>query len=273
MNASIFYKLLKKKFPHNTTSSQDECLLLLSNFLFDDDKSSLFLLKGYAGTGKTTLTGVLVSQLWNAKMKSVLLAPTGRAAKVISNYSGKQAQTIHRHIYYPKKASNGGLTFTLKQNKMTNTLFIVDEASMIPDIPTESNMFENGSLLNDLLQFVYAGKNCKILFIGDTAQLPPVKSDLSPALNQDTLELNFDKNVTTIELTEVVRQTLDSGILRNATELRELLQSLFFDTFKFELEGYQDVQRMLEGNEIIESLHDSYSKHGHEGTVIIVRSN
>jgi len=273
LNASIFYKLLKKKFPHNTTSSQDECLLLLSDFLFDDDKSSLFLLKGYAGTGKTTLTGVLVSQLWNAKMKSVLLAPTGRAAKVISNYSGKQAQTIHRHIYYPKKASNGGLTFTLKQNKMTNTLFIVDEASMIPDIPTESNMFENGSLLNDLLQFVYAGKNCKILFIGDTAQLPPVKSDLSPALNQDTLELNFDKNVTTIELTEVVRQTLDSGILRNATELRELLQSLFFDTFKFELEGYQDVQRMLEGNEIIESLHDSYSKHGHEGTVIIVRSN
>ena len=273
LEASGFYKLLKNKFPHNTTSSQDECLLMLSSFLFNEDKSSLFLLKGYAGTGKTTLIGALVSQLWNAKMKSVLLAPTGRAAKVISNYSGKQAQTIHRHIYYPKKASNGGVSFTLKQNKMTNTLFIVDEASMIPDIPTESKMFENGSLLNDLLQYVYGGKNCKVLFIGDTAQLPPVKSDLSPALNEDTLGLNFDKNVHTVELTEVVRQTLDSGILKNATELREMLQDTFFDTFKFEIEGYPDVQRMLEGNEIIECLQDSYSKYGHEGTVIIVRSN
>ena len=246
---------------------------MLSDFLFNDDESSLFLLKGYAGTGKTTLIGALVSQLWNAKMKSVLLAPTGRAAKVISNYSGKQAQTIHRHIYYPKKASNGGVSFTLKQNKMTNTLFIVDEASMIPDLPSESKMFENGSLLNDLLQYVYAGKNCKVLFIGDTAQLPPVKSDLSPALNEDILELNFDKNVKTIELNEVVRQTLDSGVLKNATELRELLQSSFFDAFKFEIEGFKDVQRMIEGNEIIECLQDSYSKHGHEGTVIIVRSN
>lgn len=273
LNASGFYKLLNNKFPHNTTSSQDECLLLLSNFLFNEDKASLFLLKGYAGTGKTTLIGALVSQLWNAKMKSVLLAPTGRAAKVISNYSGKQAQTIHRHIYYPKKASNGGVSFTLKQNKMTNTLFIVDEASMIPDIPTESKMFENGSLLNDLLQYVYGGKNCKVLFIGDTAQLPPVKSDLSPALNADMLELNFDKNVQSIELNEVVRQTLDSGILKNATELREMLQDAFFDTFKFQIEGFTDVQRMLEGNEIIECLQDSYSKHGHEGTVIIVRSN
>ena len=273
MEASGFYKLLKNKFPHNTTSSQDECLLLLSSFLYSKDASSLFLLKGYAGTGKTTLIGALVSQLWNAQMKSVLLAPTGRAAKVISNYSGKQAQTIHRHIYYPKKAANGGVSFTLKQNKMTNTLFIVDEASMIPDIPTESKMFENGSLLNDLLQYAYAGKNCKVLFIGDTAQLPPVKSDLSPALNEDTLELNFDKNVQTIELNEVVRQTLDSGILKNATELRELLQDTFFDTFKFEIQGYPDIHRLIEGNEIIETLQDSYSKYGHEGSTIIVRSN
>ena len=273
MESSVFYKLLKNKFPHNTTSSQDECLLLLSSFLFSEDKSALFLLKGYAGTGKTTLIGALVSQLWNAKMKSVLLAPTGRAAKVISNYSGKQAQTIHKHIYYPKKATNGGVSFTLKQNKMTNTLFIVDEASMIPDIPTESKMFENGSLLNDLLQYAYGGKNCKVLFIGDTAQLPPVKSDLSPALNEDTLELNFDKNVQSIELNEVVRQTLDSGILKNATELRELLQDTFFDTFKFEIEGYPDIHRLIEGNEIIETLQDSYSKHGHEGSTIIVRSN
>ncbi len=273
MTASAFYKLLKNKFPHKTTSSQEECLLLLSNFLFKEDKSSLFILKGYAGTGKTTLIGTLVSQLWQAKMKYVLLAPTGRAAKVITNYSGKQAQTIHRHIYYPKKTNNGGVSFTMKKNKFTNTLFIIDESSMIPDLPTESKMFENGSLLNDLLQYVYSGSNCKVLFIGDTAQLPPVKSDLSPALNEDILELNFNKNVTTIELKEVVRQSLDSGVLKNATELREQLQSTFFEDFKFEIDGFNDIKRLVEGNEIIEHLQDSYSKHGHEGTVIIVRSN
>ncbi|WP_010182737.1 ATP-dependent DNA helicase [Aquimarina agarilytica] len=273
MTASSFYKLLKSKFPHTATSSQEECLLMLSDFLFKEDKSSLFLLKGYAGTGKTTLIGTLVSQLWQAKMKYVLLAPTGRAAKVIANYSGKQAQTIHRHIYYPKKTNNGGVSFTMKKNKFTNTLFIVDESSMIPDLPTESKMFENGSLLNDLLQYVYSGTNCKVLFIGDTAQLPPVKSDLSPALSEDILELNFDKNVTTIELNEVVRQTLDSGVLKNATELREQLQDTFFEDFKFEIDGFNDVKRLVEGNEIIEHLQDSYSKYGHEGTVIIVRSN
>ncbi len=273
MTASAFYKLLKNKFPHNATSSQDECLLLLSDFLFKEDKSSLFLLKGYAGTGKTTLIGTLVSQLWQAKMKYVLLAPTGRAAKVIANYSGKQAQTIHRHIYYPKKTNNGSLSFTMKKNKYTNTLFIVDESSMIPDLPTESKMFENGSLLNDLLQYVYSGTNCKVLFIGDTAQLPPVKSDLSPALSEDILELNFNKNVTTIELNEVVRQSLDSGVLKNATELREQLQNAFFEDFKFQIDGFKDIKRLIEGNEIMEHLQDSYSKYGHEGTVIIVRSN
>lgn len=247
---------------------------MIANFLCSDDKNALFLLKGYAGTGKTTLIGALVSQLWQLQFKSVLLAPTGRAAKVISNYANKQAQTIHRHIYYPKKTSGGGVAFTLKQNKMSNTLFIVDEASMIPDMPTnETKMFENGSLLNDLLQYVYAGKNCKVLFIGDTAQLPPVKSDLSPALNASVLELNFNKNVTSVELNEVVRQSLDSAILENATELRELLASSFFDTFKFNITPPKDINRLIEGNEIIECLQDSYSKYGYEGTVIVVRSN
>ena len=273
MEANKFYKILSSKFPHSTTSVQEECLLLLSNFLFDEDKKSIFVLKGYAGTGKTTLIGTLVTHLWQAKMKYVLLAPTGRAAKVISNYSGKQAQTIHRHIYYPKKVANGGLSFTLKQNKMTNTLFIVDEASMIPDLPTEGKMFENGSLLNDLLQYVYAGKNCKVVFIGDTAQLPPVKSDLSPALNEDILSLNFDKSVKSIELNEVVRQTLDSGILKNATEIREVLEDTFYESFTFDVAPFTDIKRLIEGNEIIETLQDSYSKYGHEGTVIIVRSN
>ncbi|WP_010521163.1 ATP-dependent DNA helicase [Aquimarina agarivorans] len=273
MTAASFYKLLISKFPHKTTSSQDECLLLLSDFLFSKEATSLFILKGYAGTGKTTLIGTLVTQLWQAKMKYMLLAPTGRAAKVISNYSGKQAQTIHRHIYYPKKTNNAGVSFTLKKNKFTNTLFVVDESSMIPDLPTESKMFENGSLLNDLLQYVYSGTNCKVLFIGDTAQLPPVKSELSPALNEQTLALDFDKKVTTIELNEVVRQSLDSGVLKNATALREHLQDTFFEEFKFDIEGFKDIKRLVEGNEIIEHLQDSYGKYGHEGTVIIVRSN
>ena len=155
MQASKFYKILKDGFPYAVTGKQDECLLLLADFLTSESKNALFLLKGYAGTGKTTLIGALVAKLWQVQYKSILLAPTGRAAKVISNYSGKQAQTIHRHIYYPKKNTNGSLSFTLKQNKNHNTLFIIDEASMIPDMPTESKMFENGSLLNDLLQYIY----------------------------------------------------------------------------------------------------------------------
>jgi len=268
-----FFSLLVSKFPHEPTFRQKECLQSLSEFLLKKDKDGLFLLKGYAGTGKTTLIGALVSQLWQAQLKYVLLAPTGRAAKVISNYAKKQAFTIHRHIYYPKKANNGGVSFTLKKNKYTNTIFIIDEASMVPDIASDNNLFENGSLLNDLLQYVYSGTNCKVLFIGDTAQLPPVKSDLSPALDEDILALNFNKNVSIIELDEVVRQGNDSGILSNATELRELLKDTFFEDFKFDINHSKDVKRMMEGNEIIEHLQDSYSIYGYEGTVIIVRSN
>ena len=273
MDNHKFYSLLISKFPHQPTFRQKECLQSLSEFLLKKDKEGLFLLKGYAGTGKTTLVGALVSQLWQAQLKYVLLAPTGRAAKVISNYAQKQAFTIHRHIYYPKKTTNGGVSFTLKKNKYTNTIFIVDEASMVPDIASDSKLFENGSLLNDLLQYVYSGTNCKVLFIGDTAQLPPVKSDLSPALDETILELNFNKNVSTIELDEVVRQGNDSGILTNATELRELLKDTFYENFKFDINHSNDVVRLMEGNEIIEHLQDSYSIHGYEGTVIIVRSN
>jgi len=268
-----FFSLLISKFPHEPTFKQRQCLQSLSEFLLKEDKEGLFLLKGYAGTGKTTLVGALVSQLWQAKLKYVLLAPTGRAAKVISNYAGKQAFTIHRHIYYPKKNNKGGVSFTLKKNKYTNTLFIVDEASMVPDIASDSNLFENGSLLNDLLQYVYSGSNCKVLFIGDTAQLPPVKSELSPALDENILSLQFNKNISTVELDQVVRQNTDSGVLTNATELRELLSDTFYEEFKFDINHSTDVIRLREGNEIIEHLQDSYSNFGHEGTVIVVRSN
>ncbi len=273
MKENEFYELLRKDFPFEPTLKQDVVLQKLSHFVLSGSKDSLFLLKGYAGTGKTTLIGTLVKNLWKAKLKAVLLAPTGRAAKVISNYSGKQAQTIHRNIYYPKKNSSGGVAFQLKQNKYRDTIFIVDEASMIPDTPSDSKLFENGSLLDDLMMFVYSGYNCKILFIGDTAQLPPVKLEVSPALNPDNLSIGFNKEVTQIELDEVVRQAEDSGILMNATRLREYLNDGFYDSFQFQISGYSDIVRFIDGHEIMDALNESYSSSGHEESVIILRSN
>ncbi|MBQ4822488.1 AAA family ATPase [Aquimarina sp. MMG016] len=273
MRETEFYQLLKDDFPFEPTLKQDVVLHKLSNFILSGSKDSIFLLKGYAGTGKTTLIGTLVKNLWKAKLSSVLLAPTGRAAKVISNYSGRQAQTIHRHIYYPKKNKSGGLAFQLKQNKSRNTIFIVDEASMIPDAPSESKLFENGSLLDDLMMYAYSGHNCKILFIGDTAQLPPVKLEVSPALDPNTLSMGFHKEVEQIELDEVVRQAENSGILMNATTLREQLNEEFFESFQFNVSGYADIVRLVDGHEIMDALNDSYASSGHEESVIILRSN
>ncbi len=273
MKEKEFYELLKKDFPFSPTLKQDVTLQKLSNFLFSKSSDVVFLLKGYAGTGKTTLTGALVKNLWQLKLKPVLLAPTGRAAKVISNYSGRQAQTIHRYIYYPKKNNSGGLTFQLKQNKNRNTVFIVDEASMISDTPSDSKSFENGSLLDDLMMFVYSGHNCKLLLIGDTAQLPPVKLELSPALDINNLELGFNKEVIQVELDEVVRQAADSGILMNATNLRETINDGFYSSFQFEIQDYPDVVRFFDGHEIIDALNEAYSSSGHEESVIILRSN
>ncbi|WP_452599583.1 ATP-dependent DNA helicase, partial [Pontimicrobium sp. MEBiC01747] len=228
---------------------------------------------GYAGTGKTTIISAFVNNLWKAKKSAVLMAPTGRAAKVIANYSKKEAFTIHRKIYFPKKDRGGGVKFVLQPNKHKNTIFIVDEASMIPDTPGDSKLFENGSLLDDLIQYVYAGHNCKLLLIGDTAQLPPVKLELSPALDENNLSLNYDKLVTKIELDEVMRQNHDSGILENATELRETLSSGFFDSFKFNLLGFKDIIRLIDGHDIIDAINDAYSTLGNEEMALIVRSN
>jgi len=153
--ASDFYRLIKSKFPFQPTEKQDIVLLQLSDFIFETKSNELYLLKGFAGTGKTSIIGTIVSNLWQAKINAVLLAPTGRAAKVISNYSKKEAFTIHRKIYFPKKDKGGGVKFVMQPNKHRNTIFIVDEASMIPDVPAESKFFENGSLLDDLVQYVY----------------------------------------------------------------------------------------------------------------------
>ena len=273
MTSAEFYSLIKQQFPFEPTINQNIVLQQISEFIFSKTPNALYLLKGYAGTGKTTIVGTIVTNLWKAKKSAVLMAPTGRAAKVISNYSGKEAFTIHKKIYFPKKEKGGGVKFVLQPNKHKNTIFIVDEASMIPDTPAESKLFENGSLLDDLMQYVYSGHQCKLLLIGDTAQLPPVKLDLSPALDQDKLSLNYNKEVTKMELDEVVRQEQDSGILLNATVLREALANSFFDTFKFDLRDFKDIIRLVDGQEIMDAINDAYSNLGNEETAIIVRSN
>ncbi len=268
-----FYNVLKEKFPHRPTDKQSVALQKLAMFVLSKNPNDIFLLEGYAGTGKTTIVGTLVNSLWKTSKKAVLMAPTGRAAKVMSNYSNTQAFTIHRKIYFPKKQKGGAVQFVLAPNKHRNTIFIVDEASMIPDTPADSKLFENGSLLDDLLMFVYSGHNCKLILIGDKAQLPPVYLDLSPALDHDKLSMNYNKEVVRLELDEVVRQEEDSGILINATLLREQLQHNFFDVFRFDVSPYKDIVRLIDGGEILEAIEESYAVNGKEETTFIVRSN
>jgi len=266
-----FDKLLLQSFPHNPTQKQAQLLKLLSNFIFNEDKDALFLLKGYAGTGKTTSIGTFVNLLSLARKKSVLLAPTGRAAKVIALYSKRPAYTIHKKIYFPKKLANGSVEFVLQTNKHRNTIFIVDEASMIPDSRQNQKLFETGSLLNDLISYVYSGHQCKLIFVGDTAQLPPVKLEISPALEADTLSYEYMKNVDGIELDEVMRQHKNSGILANATQLRLLIKDDLQD-FKFEID-FPDIQRLEDGYDIEDALVNAYGSDGVEDTAFIVRSN
>ena len=273
MDSNEFYKLLKTSFPFTPTAKQNIGLQQLSNFIFSKVANEIFVLKGFAGTGKTTIIGGIVKNLWNAQKNAVLLAPTGRAAKVISNYSQKEAFTIHKKIYVPRSEKNGKISFVLAPNKHKKTLFIVDEASMISDISNQAKLFGTGALLDDLIQYVYSGFQCKLLLIGDTAQLPPVKLDLSPALNESNLELNYNKEVIRLELDEVVRQGEDSGILFNATHLREAISNSYFDSFEFNLNGFKDIVRLNDGYEIMDAINDAYSNLGNEETALIVRSN
>jgi exodeoxyribonuclease-5 len=267
------YRAVEGSFKHELTTDQKDTLRELSNFIFSQKKEELFLLKGYAGTGKTTLIGALVTKLWTVGKKSVLLAPTGRAAKVMSGFSNSKAYTIHKKIYFPKKQSNGGVSFTLGVNKHKDTIFIVDEASMISDRSLEANLFENDSLLADLIQYVYSGHRCKLMFVGDVAQLPPVKLNISPALDPSVLEIDYQKDVILSELSEVVRQTKQSGILVNATQIRSQLEQELYGDFRFQIDGYSDIVRLIEGNEIQEAIEDAYREVGKEETAFIVRSN
>lgn len=273
MTALEFYKLLKLGFPFEPTLKQDAGLQQLASFITSPSKQNVFLLKGYAGTGKTTIIGTVVKNIWKAKKSAILLAPTGRAAKVITGYASTQAYTIHKKIYMPRTAKNGKISFVLAPNKHKNTLFIVDEASMISDHSNQGGLFGSGALLDDLIQFVYSGHQCKLLLMGDTAQLPPVSLDVSPALDATKLELNYDKLTQEIELDEVVRQAQDSGILFNATMLRDSISNQFFEYFRFKIDGFKDIIRLQDGNDIQNALGESYASRGTEETAFIVRSN
>ena len=263
---------IKENFPYQPTSEQENAIKLLSGFLCSPKADVAFLLRGYAGTGKTSLVGALVRTLDILKQKVVLLAPTGRAAKVFSSYAGHPAFTIHKKIYRERTYSGEGGNFTLNDNLTTHTLYIVDEASMISNEGLSGAMFGTGRLLDDLVQFVYSGQGCRLLLMGDTAQLPPVGEELSPALYTDALR-GYGLEVVEIDLTQVVRQEQQSGILWNATELRKLIAEEEWGVLpKIRVSCFPDV-KLLPGNELIDALSACYDRDGTDETIVVCRSN
>ena len=273
----MIYKLIEnsliKTLPFTPNSGQRQLIKRLAMFITSEDSDKIFILKGYAGTGKTSIIGGLVKALISFKINSVLLAPTGRAAKVLSAYAVKSAYTIHKKIYRQKTTTDGTGRFVLDRNLHKDTVFIVDESSMITNHAAEGTYFGSGRLLDDLVEFVYSGTNCRLILVGDTAQLPPVGLILSPALELFEVE-QYGFGVEEFELTEVVRQAEDSGILINATMLRQLISSedQINGFFRIEINGFGDLER-VSGDMLIESISNSYDKHGLFDTAIITRSN
>ena len=260
---------IKSNFPFNPTLQQENSLEKIANFILSPDERKLFLLCGYAGTGKTSLVSALVRTMEQLGRKCVLLAPTGRAAKVFSSYSGKPAYTIHKWIYRQKSILDGS-TFLLTENRAVNTLFIVDEASMISNGGVSN--FGSGALLDDLVEFVYSSRGCSLLLLGDTAQLPPVGEMLSPALSPAHLASRF-LNVEYVEMTQVMRQLSTSGILHNATMLRNLVCNAAENKLpQVALSGFNDICS-VRGDELIEAIEGCYSDVGIEDTIILCRSN
>ena len=263
---------IKENFPYQPTPEQENAIKLLSQFLCSPKADVTFLLRGYAGTGKTSLVGALVRTLDFLKQKVVLLAPTGRAAKVFSAYAGHPAFTIHKKIYRERAYSGEGGNFTLNDNLTPHTLYIVDEASMISNEGLSGAMFGTGRLLDDLVQFVYSGQGCRLLLMGDTAQLPPVGEELSPALYADALR-GYGLEVVETDLTQVVRQEQQSGILWNATALRRLIAEEEWGVLpKIRISGFPDV-KLLPGNELIDALSACYDRDGTDETIVVCRSN
>jgi ATP-dependent exoDNAse (exonuclease V) alpha subunit len=274
MQQQEFYNVLLKNFPFELNTGQQTLLQLLSEFILGEKEEQVFVIKGYAGTGKTTTVRSLVKSLPIINGKTFLLAPTGRAAKVLANYTKQQAFTIHKKIYIRKQTADSGTSFQLRQNLHSNTIFIVDEASMISHSGGLNNggMFGGGSLLDDLMSYVFNGINCKLILIGDTAQLPPVGSEISPALDIEFLKSSYYFKINHFELTEVMRQNEDSGILVNATAIRNQIKKQKNLTPHFILNKFKDVIR-INGDELEDAINSAYSNYDVEDTIIICRSN
>ena len=278
--ADFLYTGFISRLKYAPTTCQEALLRKIADFVSGDD-SDILVVNGYAGTGKTTAISSVISLLKEYQTKCVLLAPTGRAAKVLSSYAGQPAFTVHKHIYRQKSVGGDGFgQFTLAPNKDKNTLFIVDEASLIGiDAGQQQSTaaFGTGNLLDDLISFVRAGAECKVILIGDSAQLPPVGLDASPALMRDYMSQHG--GVGFAELTTVVRQQQESGILHNATMVRHMIAELedgigVMDLcdLGLDVEGFDDVERIT-GGDLIEKISDAYSYYGEDETVILCRSN
>ena len=270
MESAIIATQIYAKLSFQPTINQKKIIESLADYISDDDLSKIFLLNGYAGTGKTTLISALVAALKELGMRSILLAPTGRAAKVLSRYSGEKALTIHKQIYREKTNASYESKFSLNINRNKGAIFIVDEASMLSaGSGFEQNIFGSGSLLEDLISYVRSGSNCRLILVGDGAQLPPVGEEYSPALNVD--EMSQYGDVVYELMDEVVRQSQTSGILFNATLVRCMLERNIIEVPRFEMD-FEDVQA-VQGGEFLELLQDCYDRYGRDETIVITRSN
>lgn len=263
-----------RHFPYEPTADQHETISMLVRFLADKDPATAFILKGYAGTGKTSLVSSLAKMLDIMGNKPVLLAPTGRAAKVLASYTSKQAHTIHKKIYRVRPGSDGSIDIALQINQHKHTTFIVDEASMIADSLThdQTSLFRQTNLLDDLIRYVYSGKFCRLILIGDTAQLPPVGSAQSPALNPDWMENKYHLTIKTCEMKDVVRQSKESGILYNATMIRNMLLARQAGFPKFRTDGFEDFIR-LNQDTVTDQIMQSFDHRNLQESLIICRSN
>ncbi len=257
------------KICFETTVDQKKIIEMLANFVCDASSSSIFILNGYAGTGKTTVIAALVATLKEVGIKTILMAPTGRAANVLARHAGQEAFTIHKKIYREKSSAEFDSKFSLNFNAEKDAIFIVDEASMLSESSGDGAMFGSGSLLDDLVSFVRSGKRCRLILVGDNAQLPPVGADFSPALDEITMS-NFG-DVVYGTMDTVVRQQSQSGVLFNATMVRCMLENNILEIPIFDM-AYDDVEA-VEGGEFTEKLQECYDKYGREETIVITRSN